>query len=39
MVDRTSTECAPWAFVSSEGKDHAWVTVLKAMCERLEAAL
>jgi len=27
------------AFVSSEDKDHAWVTVLKTICERLEAAL
>ena len=39
MVDRTSTEYAPWTLVAAENKYHARVMVLKTLCERLKAAL
>ncbi len=39
MVDRTSTELAPWTLVAANDKNHARVTVLRTICERLEAAL
>lgn len=39
MVDRTSTDCAPWTLVASEDKNWARVQVLKTLSDRLEAAL
>jgi len=39
MVDRTSTEAAPWTLVEANSKEHARVKVLKTLCERIEAAL
>lgn len=39
MVDRTSTEHAPWTLVEANDKLHARVKVLKTLCERLEDAL
>lgn len=39
MVDRTSTDRAPWTLVSSEDKNWARVQVLKTLSDRLEAAL
>lgn len=39
MVDRTSTDRAPWTLVEAEDKQFARVKVLKALCKRLEAAL
>ena len=39
MVDRTSTEIAPWTLVEAEDKHFARVKVLKTIVERLEAAL
>ncbi|MBL8528936.1 MAG: polyphosphate:AMP phosphotransferase [Burkholderiales bacterium] len=39
MVDRTSTECAPWTLVEANDKLYARVKVLKTLCERIEAAL
>ena len=39
MVDRTSTEIAPWTLVEANDKNHARIKVLKTVCERLEAAL
>ncbi|MEJ8476766.1 polyphosphate:AMP phosphotransferase [Roseibium algae] len=39
MVDRTSTDFAPWTLVSSENKRHARIEVLKTICKRLEDAL
>ena len=39
MVDRTSTEHAPWTLVEANDKCHARVKVLRALCERIEAAL
>jgi polyphosphate kinase 2 (PPK2 family) len=38
MVDRTSTEIAPWQLVSAEDKRHARIEVLKTLCDRIEAA-
>jgi polyphosphate:AMP phosphotransferase len=39
MVDRTSTEYAPWTLVEANDKWFARVKVLKTLCERIEAAL
>jgi len=39
MVDRTSTEYAPWHIVPSNDKRSARITVLKSICEGIEAAL
>jgi Polyphosphate kinase 2 (PPK2) len=39
MVDRTSTEYAPWTLVEAEDKGFARVKVLRPLCERIEAAL
>lgn len=38
MVDRTSTEIAPWQLVSAEDKRHARIEVLQTICDRIEAA-
>jgi polyphosphate:AMP phosphotransferase len=39
MVDRSSTEHAPWTLVEANDKLFARVKVLKTLCERIEAAL
>lgn len=39
MVDRTSTEIAPWTLVPAEDKYTARITVLQTLCDRIEAAL
>jgi polyphosphate:AMP phosphotransferase len=39
MIDRTSTEIAPWTLVESDDKQFARIKVLKTICERIEAAL
>ena len=39
MVDRTSTEYAPWTLVEADDKHYARIKVLRTICERLEAAL
>lgn len=39
MIDRTSTEIAPWTLVEANDKNYARIKVLKTLCERLEAAL
>ena len=39
MVDRTSTELAPWTLVAAEDKKYARVKILRTIVERLEAAL
>jgi polyphosphate:AMP phosphotransferase len=39
MVDRTSTETAPWTLVEAENKYFARIKVLRTICERLEAVL
>ena len=39
MVDRTSTEIAPWTLVEANDKLYARIKVLKTVCERIEEAL
>ena len=39
MVDRTSTELAPWTLVEANDKNHARIKILKTLCVALEAAL
>lgn len=39
MIDRTSTQVAPWHVVASDDKLWARIEVLEHLCERLEAAL
>ncbi len=39
MVERTSTELAPWTLVEANSKYFARIKVLKAICERLESEL
>lgn len=36
MIERTSTEIAPWTLVSAEDKHYARIRVLETICERLE---
>jgi polyphosphate:AMP phosphotransferase len=39
MVDRTSTETAPWTLVEANDKYFARIKVLKTLCQRIETAL
>jgi polyphosphate:AMP phosphotransferase len=39
MIERTSTEIAPWTLVEANDKKWARIKVLKTICDRLEAAL
>jgi len=39
MVDRTSTEIAPWTLVEAEDKNFTRVKVLRTITDRLEHAL
>jgi len=39
MVSRTSTHYAPWTLVSANDKKVSRVTILRTVCERLEAVL
>ena len=39
MVDRTSTEIAPWTLVEANDKNYGRIKILKTICERLEAAI
>jgi polyphosphate kinase 2 (PPK2 family) len=39
MVERTSTETAPWHLVPADSKRYARVTVVETVCARIEAAL
>ena len=38
MIDRTSTDVAPWHVVASNDKMFARIEVLQHLCERLEQA-
>lgn len=38
MIDRTSTEHAPWTLVEANDKYYARIKVLKTLCERIESA-
>ena len=39
MVDRTSTEAAPWTLVEANDKNFARIKVLKTLCQRIETAM
>lgn len=39
MIERTSTEYAPWKLVSCEDKRHGRLEVLQVMCDRLQRVL
>jgi len=39
MLDRTSTEIAPWTLVESEDKLYGRIKILKTLCQRIEDAL
>ena len=39
MVERTSTEIAPWTLVESEDKLYGRIKILRTLCKRIEAAL
>lgn len=39
MVDRTSTDIAPWTLVEADDKYHARIRILKTLCEGIERAL
>ena len=39
MVDRTSTEIAPWTLVPANDKNYARIHVLRTLCEHLERSL
>ncbi|MDD5241278.1 MAG: polyphosphate:AMP phosphotransferase [Sulfuricella sp.] len=39
MVDRTSTEIAPWTLVEANDKNFARIKILRTLCERIEGAL
>jgi polyphosphate:AMP phosphotransferase len=39
MIERTSTERAPWFLIPSNNKYHARIEVLKTLCERVEREL
>ncbi len=39
MVDRTSTESAPWVLVEANDKNFARIKVLKTLCQHVEAAM
>ena len=39
MVDRTSTEIAPWTLVEADNKYFARIKILRTLADRLEAAL
>ncbi len=39
MVDRTSTEIAPWTLVEANNKNFARIKILKTLCQRIEATM
>jgi len=39
MIDRTSTDIAPWTLIAAEDKRHARIAVLETLCTRIEQAL
>ncbi len=39
MVDRTSTEIAPWTLVEANDKNFARIKILKTLCQSIEAAI
>lgn len=39
MIDRTSTEIAPWTLVEADNKHYARIKVLQTLCQRIEQCL
>jgi len=39
IIDRTSTEIAPWTLVEANDKRYARIKILETLCERIEAGL
>jgi polyphosphate kinase 2 (PPK2 family) len=39
MVDRTSTQIAPWTLVEADNKYYARIKVLNTLCDTIERAL
>jgi polyphosphate kinase 2 (PPK2 family) len=39
MIDRTSTEIAPWTLVEANDKYYARIKVMKTLCKAIEKAL
>ena len=39
MIDRTSTDIAPWTLVEANDKNYARIKILKTLCGRIEDAL
>jgi polyphosphate:AMP phosphotransferase len=39
MVDRTSTEIAPWTLVEANDKNHARIKVLQTLCDRIKVSV
>ncbi len=39
MVDRTSTEIAPWTLIEANDKNFSRIKILKTLCERIEDAM
>ncbi|GBG12575.1 polyphosphate kinase [Novimethylophilus kurashikiensis] len=39
MIDRTSTDYAPWTIVEANDKNYARIKILKTLCERIEKGL
>ena len=39
MVDRTSTDIAPWTLIEANDKPYARIRILKTLCERIEQVL
>jgi polyphosphate kinase 2 (PPK2 family) len=39
MIDRTSTEIAPWTLVEANDKRYARIKILKTLCQQIETAI
>jgi AMP-polyphosphate phosphotransferase len=39
MIDRTSTEIAPWTLVAAEDKYHARIKILRTLCDAIDRAI
>ncbi len=39
MIERTSTEVGPWSLIAGNDKLHARVSVIEALCDRIESVL
>lgn len=39
MIDRTSTDYAPWTIIEANDKNFARIRILRTLCERIEKAL